>query len=311
MSRCNLCGSEQARELHTIEHRKILRCASCSLIYTDTATVDLGARYDDAYSAMIRNDFRLDMPHEEYAQLMLEKIRAFKSPGRLLDVGCGPGVFLDRARTGGWDGCGIELTEGNFRHAAEVLRLDVRQGTLEEAGLQEGSFDVVTLWDVIEHLPDPSRALQKICRLLKSDGLLCIETPNAGSVYRKILGKKWISFSEPSHIFAFDRKTLAALLRKAGYEVVLCETANVNFFSAEGLRRFRIQSFFYNMQLIVRKLTGKRAPDATQKTEGVLSLAAGKIVKAINYPTDVLFNSLSMGDQLRVFARKVLPGKIT
>lgn len=305
MSRCNLCGSEQAFGLHTFGKRKILCCASCSLIYTDPATVDLHTRYDDSYSAMIRNDFRLDMPHEEYARLMLQKIGAFKRPGRLLDIGCGPGVFLAEARRRGWQGCGVELTEGNFRYATEILRLDVRKGTIEEAGFQDGSFDVITMWDVIEHIPDPSGVLAKIRRLLKDDGLLCIETPNAGSIYRKILGKRWIGFAEPSHIFAFDRKTLAALLEKTGFQTARIETANVNFFSAEGIRRFRLHGYLYNLKLILRKLAGKDSADGSgAKKPPSARGAAGAVTKAINYPTDLLINSLSMGDQLRIFARK-------
>jgi len=139
-------------------------------------------------------------------------ITRYKKSGRLLDIGCATGTFLRGARNhGNWDLYGVEINE----HAAQVARMhgiNVRLGTLEQSGFEDAFFDVVTLWDVLEHLHNPASTLREIYRIIKSDGILVIRVPNAISWDAKIFGRYWAGLDSPRHLYVFTPKTLDALL---------------------------------------------------------------------------------------------------
>ena len=151
--------------------------------------------------------------------------------GRLLDVGCSAGSFLLAARDRGWDVHGIDISPAAVDHALDVLGLGATLATLEDAPFPHESFDVITLFECIEHLPHPTRALLSASRLLRPDGLLVITTPNIdGFVPRstyQLLARTigaWEHPTPPHHLYQFSRRTLTALLRKTGFEVLAYAT---------------------------------------------------------------------------------------
>jgi 2-polyprenyl-3-methyl-5-hydroxy-6-metoxy-1,4-benzoquinol methylase len=151
--------------------------------------------------------------------------------GRLLDVGCSAGSFLLAARERGWDVTGLDVSSGAIEYAASVEGLAAVVGTLEEAAFPDGSFDVITVFECIEHMPHPARALQAASRLLKHDGLLVITTPNIDGLFPRVtyhllartIGA-WEHPTPPHHVYQFSRRTLAALLRKTGFEPIAVNT---------------------------------------------------------------------------------------
>jgi SAM-dependent methyltransferase len=145
----------------------------------------------------------------------------YKPCGQLLDVGCATGDFLDVMRQyPGWEVCGVELSDYASRYAREQLGLDVRTGTLESAQFPEAVFDVVTLWDVIEHLPDPLGTLRQIHRLLRPGGLLVFNTPNLESLDARLFKAYWIGYELPRHLHVFSRRTLLTLIEIACFRLV-------------------------------------------------------------------------------------------
>jgi 2-polyprenyl-3-methyl-5-hydroxy-6-metoxy-1,4-benzoquinol methylase len=136
--------------------------------------------------------------------------------GRLLDVGCGTGVFLLAAQQSGWDTLGLE---GNPQAAAEARTRarNVKQGDLADEQWASASFDVVTLWQVLEHLPEPLPILRKLREALKPGGFLFVAVPNAASLQAKLLGRRWFNFQNPTHLIHFTFGTLSHLLSKAGF----------------------------------------------------------------------------------------------
>lgn len=143
-----------------------------------------------------------------------------KSVGRLMDIGAATGFFVALANGRGWEASGIEISE----YAAGLARsrgLDVKTGTLDGfAAFPAGSFDLVTMWDVIEHMPDPSKDLARAWDLLKKGGLLAINTPDSGSLYARIMGSRWHLLVPPEHIWYFNRKSLKSLLDENGFEAL-------------------------------------------------------------------------------------------
>jgi 2-polyprenyl-3-methyl-5-hydroxy-6-metoxy-1,4-benzoquinol methylase len=145
--------------------------------------------------------------------------------GRLLDVGCGSGIFAARMRTLGWDVTCVEPDENAAAVARSAFRLAVHSGTLESAALPDASFDAITLGHVIEHVPDPVATLAECRRLLRPDGLLVAITPNIHSLGRRLFGRHWMHWDVPRHRYLFSTDSLAEVTRRAGLHVVQLRTS--------------------------------------------------------------------------------------
>jgi len=150
------------------------------------------------------------------AELILE----YKKNGRILDVGCGDGSLLKFLKESGWQVFGVEPHETSSRYAQEVLGLNVFPGRLDEANYPEESFDVITLFHVLEHLPDPAETLEKSRPLLRKDGFLLVEVPNFESFETKIFRSKWVGLSAPLHLYHFTPGTLQMILKNCGFFLV-------------------------------------------------------------------------------------------
>ncbi|MCI0586182.1 MAG: class I SAM-dependent methyltransferase [Planctomycetes bacterium] len=228
---CHLCGGRSQRLLFEDAPWRVVRCADCSLVYT-TPHPDpeaLRALYGESYwrspAAAERGytDYLRDEPH--YLRTYRRRLRLVRRhaprPGRALDVGCAAGYFLRVLAEAGWEVHGVEVSPFVARFARERHGLDsIRVGSLEEAGFPPASFDLVTFWDVVEHLPDPRSALRAARGLVRPTGLLLLETQNVRSLAARLLGRRWQHFKQPEHLYHFDPDTIARLLAEAGFEVV-------------------------------------------------------------------------------------------
>ena len=145
--------------------------------------------------------------------------------GRLLDVGCAMGAFLETARSSGWKVTGVELSEFGSAYARNNLKLDVHTGSLEDVldrkQIPENSFDVVTLWDTLEHLTNPAVLLNKVNHALKDGGWFFCSTLNIDSFLSRKQGQSWHFFRPPKHLFYYSEQTLKRYLNNAGLVVRL------------------------------------------------------------------------------------------
>ena len=142
-----------------------------------------------------------------------------KSGKRLLDLGCGNGAFLLRARSAGWDVIGVDVDEKAVT-AACSQNIDVRLGGVESLDLSIEQFDVITLSHVIEHVHHPVEVLQACFRLLKPDGFLWIETPNIESEGHRLFGERWRGLEPPRHLVLFTLESMRGALNTAGFSEV-------------------------------------------------------------------------------------------
>jgi SAM-dependent methyltransferase len=140
-------------------------------------------------------------------------------PGRLLDLGCGSGKFLRDMRELGWDVAGVDPDPKVASYLRHQYGLDVHQGSLEDAHIAEASFDVVTMNNVIEHLPDPIRTLQAVRRVLRPGGKLVVLTPNIDSMASRAFLSSWVHWDPPRHLFLFSNKTLPMAVQRAGFHI--------------------------------------------------------------------------------------------
>jgi len=164
------------------------------------------------------------------ARCSLKLLRKFKPSGKLLEIGCATGFLLSEAEGLGFQAYGVEISEWAVNYARDTLKLkNIFCGNLEEAQFPPAYFDVVILKDVIEHLPDPKNILIQIRRILKPDGLICINTPDIASLPSRILRARWWGIKQ-EHLYYFTKKTIYQILRVCGFAPVKCENS-IRFFS--------------------------------------------------------------------------------
>jgi len=142
-----------------------------------------------------------------------------RSGGRVLDIGCGSGGYLAFLASLSWICHGIEPGPKSRAYAQEVLGLSVHQGPLESCRFPDSFFDVVTMWHVIEHLPDPLGTLHEIRRILKSDGVVMLRTPNVKSWEARLFRGNWYGLDPPRHLFVVTPGTIRAMLERSGFVV--------------------------------------------------------------------------------------------
>jgi 2-polyprenyl-3-methyl-5-hydroxy-6-metoxy-1,4-benzoquinol methylase len=197
---------------------QLVRCRFCSLQYVTPRVPEhvvlTGYRQgeDPAYVSQLA-------ARERTFARSLERIeRAAPRKGRLLDVGTAAGAFVKAARDRGWDAEGCEPNEWLAEWGTQHYDIRIRKGDLLQQPYADASFDVITLWDVIEHIPDPTAVLQHCHALLKPGGVLVVNYPDIGSWIARILGRRWL-FLSAVHLYYFDRRTIGLMLEKSGYRV--------------------------------------------------------------------------------------------
>ncbi|MEM2676114.1 MAG: class I SAM-dependent methyltransferase [Candidatus Bathyarchaeia archaeon] len=230
---CDLCGNDDTEivfverdRLHHIDGVfYLVRCRQCGLMYINPRPTFEEIRryyprdyhaykaYDHA-SLIARFDYRYGIRKRCQAVIVHTGLRG----GRILDIGCATGGFLDAMRHwGDWELYGVEIDAEAANYAKEHLGLNVFAGTLVDANYPDDFFDVVTLWNVLEHLHQPQATLFEISRIIRPRGWLIISLPNPDCIEAKIFGRYWAGLDAPRHLYIYSRHTLRQALDKAGF----------------------------------------------------------------------------------------------
>lgn len=235
VTHCQLCGSGERTLKFQDGPFRVLTCAGCGLVYVTPRLQ--GQALLDVYDASYWNSQNpKQRGYADYAAEGALYLKTFQKrmalvsrwlppQARILDVGCAAGYFLRVAQRHGHDVHGVELSAAIAVEAQQALGQGrVHIGTLAEAMTQKDygarSFDLVTLWDVIEHIPTPQEVLQQVRTLIKPGGRLLLETQNVASRWARLLGRRWHHYKHDEHLFHFDPRTIRRLLDECGFRVL-------------------------------------------------------------------------------------------
>ena len=232
---CPLCKGTAREVIFTKKGFDLVRCGSCNLAYLGKPPTAEELQKLYSFAAGYQKDFAdtssLEVRfHQKVARLSLEALQKHRTSGKILDVGCSAGFFLKEAAAHDWEAHGLEYSADTAAVAARIPGLQITTGTLDDAQYAAKSFDVVTLWDVIEHIPDPVHTMQGVHRILQDDGLVAISTPNIDGLFPQLsyrVAKRfdyWPHPEPPHHLLQFSGQTLGLLLARAGFEIVATET---------------------------------------------------------------------------------------
>jgi SAM-dependent methyltransferase len=226
---CPVCGGEDFRTAFAEPPYRLLRCACCGTGVVSPRLAEPESIY--AEGSYWRSESPRTLGYQDYRAAEPLYLKTFRRRlasvlgdrprrGRALDVGCAAGFCMAVLRELGFEAHGVEVSGTIARHATECLGFDtVHVGTLESASYADGTFELITLWDVIEHVPDPRALLSRARELLAHDGLLVVETQNVDSPFARVLGRRWHHYKHAEHIYHFTRGSLRRLLEGAGLRV--------------------------------------------------------------------------------------------
>lgn len=223
---CSLCEGRRVQPLFRPPHGySVVRCVACGLLYRNPGVKPerLGDLYAGHYSRFLTGDYAKDRLRR-YRLVMdaFDPLFADGSGRRLLDFGCGAGLFLDLAYERGFEGYGVDLSEDSVAKARErPSGAHAHFGSLADVPeIAAGGFDVVTMWSVLAHLATPVEDLTMLRGLLADDAALMLLTVNANSLLLKANGDRWGGFTR-NHLKFYSPATLPLLLRRAGFEAVV------------------------------------------------------------------------------------------
>lgn len=227
---CNLCGSGDHTPYCPENGLGLVKCQQCGLIYVSMRpdSDELYALYGETYfhnneSGVVGyTDYIADETNiRKTAIRRLRHVEQYIQPGKLLDVGCAMGFFIDEASKRGWQVQGLDVSSFAVEYAKSNFGLDARHGSLTELDFPAGNYDMISLWDVIEHVPDPTAYIRRAAELLRSGGVLVLATPDVDSLPARLAGKRWVGYKlSEEHIYYFSVETLTRMLNDAGFDVI-------------------------------------------------------------------------------------------
>jgi len=219
---CSLCGANNASPcIESCAIRQggkklysLARCKNCDFVFLNPRPTkeSILAYYRSTDREKSHNKLTL---HEKFYYSFFRSIPG-KRKGKLLDVGCGSGRYICLMREKGWDVEGIDIAYTDY--GRDTLDLNICEGDLVSHDFQDNSFDVITLWWVLEHLYEPLEVIKKAYKLLKKGGVVVIAVPNIDSFEAKIFKQDWFHLFLPKHLSMYSPATLKNILKKGGFD---------------------------------------------------------------------------------------------
>lgn len=298
---CASCGSElrprwaPVIDPQTRESFRVLGCPNCGLGHTAPHPEDL----DPYYGAEYYQDGKRHGFSEQFRfrQRLRHVQREKQPPGRLLDLGCGSGGFLEVAAEAGFD------VQGTDRGEAAVLARS-RGLTISEslpALANELPFDVITAWHSLEHFNDPAEELRGAHQALAADGRLVLAVPDAGGWQARVHGRFGFALDVPRHLYHFDKNSLQHILRENGFTIETIHHQEIEF-DVFGWMQSTLNALLPTPNLLFQRLTGARAPDRPGETG--LSLLLGSLLFPFALAATLISTAARRGGTLVVVARK-------
>lgn len=228
---CPVCGAADPRvwvrspdRLHgRADNYTLLRCAACSLVWLDRppAPEEMHEHYTDAYHKLIstaggKTDKRWSVRKSDLAQ--------HKQSGALLDLGCSSGSFLASMQSDSWKLYGVEMSAECAKTAEARCGAQVFVGNVLDAPFPAESFDVITCFDVLEHLFEPRKVMEKVAQWLKPGGIFFVQVPNIDSAEARVFGTYWHGLELPRHLFHYSPESLKFLAEASGMQQVFLES---------------------------------------------------------------------------------------
>ncbi|MCL4497647.1 MAG: class I SAM-dependent methyltransferase [Deltaproteobacteria bacterium] len=244
--KCSICGSEskflfKTKNTHganriTEDEFSLFKCQDCGLIFVNPRPIKSEIiKYYNFNYYLPENKFKSKIEKVLVNLLLLSKkklISKFKKSGRILDIGCGKGDFLNIMSSDKWETYGIEPNSSGYdlTNNLNYNNNNIFNSELHDCKFPNNYFDVITMWHVFEHIYEPKKELEEINRILKNNGLLILTVPNAKSLGFRIAKQNWFHLDAPRHLFHYEPNTIAKLFPDAlGLHIITIKYLQLDF----------------------------------------------------------------------------------
>lgn len=221
---CLICSSKNISALKGYEKHHLVKCSSCKFVFSQA--IPTSEELQNHYKGYGRNDYLSPITVKRYHEL-LDKMEPYRKTNRLIDVGCGIGYFLEVAKERGWEVYGTEFTN----EAVEICRnkgITMHKGPLNPENFEGLDFDIVTSFEVIEHINNPLEELTYFNQLLRKGGLVYVTTPNFNSLLRYKLKEKYNVITYPEHLSYYTPKTIKSVFESNGFKTKKLQTTGIS-----------------------------------------------------------------------------------
>lgn len=223
-SLCLICSSDKLKDLETYKSNFLCKCQSCGFVFSKRIPSE--QELIEHYMGYGRNDYLSPVTIKRYNEL-LDQFEKYRKTNRILDVGCGIGYFLEEAKKRGWEVFGTEYTD----LAVNICRekgISMNQGVLNPDDYSPESFDIITSFEVIEHINNPLEELTSFYQLLRKGGGVYVTTPNFNSLLRYRLRNAYDIICYPEHLSYYTPKTLKNVFGKSGFITKKIEATGIS-----------------------------------------------------------------------------------
>lgn len=277
---CLLCGKDHLSPEKKFSASFLARCNSCGFVFTER--IPSFEELQKHYLGYLSISTLSPITELRYNEL-LDEFEPYRKTNRILDVGCGNGLFLEVAKKRNWEVFGTEFTDENVERCRKK-NINIFQGDISKNPFDKNSFDAVVSFEVIEHINNPHAYSSSIRDLLRHGGMFYFTTPNFNALNKYILGSKWNIVEYPEHLCYFTKRTANKLLSLNGFEKHKILTTGIN-----------LNRFYSSMEKGQVHQENNDAPDEALRKK----LESKMILKLAKDSLNFVLNILSAGDSLK------------
>ncbi len=272
---CSICKQHSISLLYVKDDYSIFRCNSCNvqLRLPQPSHEELKKIYANYYHPWkIENEVAetVKISKTKTFEIRLQEIQKHIRRGKILDVGCAAGYFLESAKNAGFEPYGVELSESFFKETHLKFGDSIYRGTIENIPCKDNFFDVITMFDLLEHVKDPVSTLRRCRKILMPNGVIAAVLPNTSSLTAKLMRKNWMQYKK-EHLFYFSPKNISALLKQESFDIIKIVPA-IKVISLKILYYHQFKYHPHHPITVILSLLLKTLPRAIQKMPIYISL---------------------------------------
>ncbi|MBI4991347.1 class I SAM-dependent methyltransferase [Candidatus Gottesmanbacteria bacterium] len=224
INKCKLCFSQHTKIIRKYNNYYLIRCKRCGVvfIYPQPRRIRIAQNNLSLYDSK-QSEKAYFYKREELIRRAKENIKILKKYekiGKLLDIGCSYGFYSKVFKDYHYDVTGIDISERAIKYAKNYFKLNAIIGNFEKHKNRYNYYDVITMFDIIEHFHNPQQIIRKVHQLLKNKGIVIIQTPNMDSLLEKLCRTKWFWLLVPQHLFLFNKPSLSRILTENGFKIL-------------------------------------------------------------------------------------------
>lgn len=273
---CTICHSPNLKDLEGYMKAYLCKCLSCGFVFS--RKTPSAEELETYYMQYGRNDYLSPLTIKRYNEL-LDRFEPYRKTNKILDVGCGIGYFLEEAKKRGWEVYGTEITDEAIRICKEKGIQIKEKGVLNSEKYEPGMFDIITSFEVIEHIDNPRIELKNFHIILRKGGLVYITTPNFNSLLRYRLKAAYNVISYPEHLSYYTPKTLKKVFKLSGFTTLKTESTGISITrlkTSKGMSNQRFISATSDDEKIRNKMENKWRFQLAKKTINSMLTIIGK-----------------------------------